>query len=179
MLLPMDEDWRPAPGWEGIYEISSLGRCRRLLPRGRGKGFGVGWILKPLPTRCGYVEYVLGYKERRERHSAHRLVAMAFIPGNPSLQVNHKNGIKTDNFVDNLEWVTCGDNHRHAYRTGLRSGNHGGLPGTRNGRAKITQDIAEEIRGWRGKESQTRTAERFSLRQSQVSYIQLRHAWNG
>lgn len=72
----------------------------------------------------------------------HRLVAFAFIP-NPLNKrcVNHKNGIKTDNSVENLEWVTDGENQKHSYANGLNSRN-----GENNGLSKLKSVDVKEIR---------------------------------
>lgn len=66
------------------------------------------------PVRNGY--RMIRLCPAVKMHLVHRLVAMAFIPGDFSLQVNHRNGIRHDNRVENLEWVSCSENHLHAFR---------------------------------------------------------------
>lgn len=113
------EEWRALPGrWAPLkYEVSSLGRIRSLHPRHfkRMCKFGV--------NHRGYPVVWLSVGHRKyTKPVVHKLVALAFVLGRrPGLQVNHKNGIKTDNSAANLEWVTCKENIRHAIRTGLRT----------------------------------------------------------
>lgn len=102
------EEWRNVADCPR-YSISSFGRI--IGPRG---------LMKPYKTKAGYHYATLSKDGAPYRIFNHRLVAMAFVP-NPECKpfVNHKNGIKTDNRPDNLEWVTAKENTRHAFRIGL------------------------------------------------------------
>lgn len=110
----MIETWKRIKGYEGHYHVSSLGRIRsyRL---GRRK------ILKGGVGSHGYVFVVLCINKTKTNHLVHRLVAEAFIPNiDGKSQVNHKNGIKHDNRVENLEWCTRQENEQHAWKLGLK-----------------------------------------------------------
>lgn len=106
------EEWRDIPNYEG-YQVSNKGRVRNL-------NYNQQKIMKELrkiKSSKGYYTVNL----RGKLFGIHRLVAMTFIP-NPEGKpiINHINGIKNDNRVENLEWCTYGENLKHAYRTGLK-----------------------------------------------------------
>lgn len=107
------EEWRPVKGYEGLYEVSSLGRVKSLdrwVEHGRkGKQFVSERILKAKgQDRHGYNRSLILSKEDKHRCvKAYRLVAEAFLPNPDNLpEVNHKDEDKTNDCVDNLEWCT-------------------------------------------------------------------------
>lgn len=111
----MTEEWRDVEGYEGRYQVSNLGRVKALPHKGKKSG-----IKKATKSDRGYLAIGLSRKDDSKTFRVHRLVASAFIP-NPDclIEVNHKDGIKANNHVSNLEWSTRGENMRHAYRMGL------------------------------------------------------------
>ena len=83
-------------------------------------------ILKPDISNCGYLRVDIYKNKKHKKISVHRLVAIAFINNPNNLpEVNHKDGDKTNNSVENLEWVTSSENDYHAYLTGIKSAKHG------------------------------------------------------
>lgn len=114
------EIWKPIPDWEKYYEVSTLGRVRSLNRVVNTKG-GRTKIHKGIVLAYGNSN---GYRTVRLRlmtidqtRLVHRLVAFAFIKQiKGKKHVNHINGIKTDNRVENLEWCTPSENEKHSYR---------------------------------------------------------------
>ena len=113
-----DEIWKPISGYEGIYEVSNLGRvrsCDRIVTYSNGaKHKYKGKVLKSRNNTHGYPYVTLCNNRGHKTAVIHRLVAAAFIP-NPDNKptVNHINEIKTDNRVENLEWMTVKENINH------------------------------------------------------------------
>ena len=108
MLNSRQEIFQPINGFEGLYEISNLGRLRNNRK-----------IMKTYTINSGYQAAKLTKDGIRYSVLIHRLVAEAFLTKPQSaIEVNHKNQEKCDNSVDNLEWVTCSGNKRHSLDNG-------------------------------------------------------------
>lgn len=111
-------------GFEGRYQVSNHGRVRSILSN-HGKYQEKIKAVRRRSSTCDYLYVQLSIKDQPHHEAVHRAVAKAFIP-NPENKpmVNHKNGSKLTNNAWNLEWVTCTENHLHAFATGLRNGQH-------------------------------------------------------
>lgn len=108
--------WKPIPGYEANYEVSDNGEFRRIKD---------SRTLKVFITEAGYGRVFLYKNSVRKSFLAHRLVAETFLGEPPASdsQVNHKDGQKLNNAVDNLEWCTASENMKHSFGIGLRENN--------------------------------------------------------
>lgn len=116
------EEWRCVVGYEGIYKVSNYGRVYSLYNSRNGSGHN--GIRKLYVNKFGYLVIDLCKNGVHKLQKVHRLVGKAFIPycENKNM-INHKDGIKTNNYVSNLEWVTALENLNHAIQVlkrGLR-----------------------------------------------------------
>jgi len=117
------EKWKDIKGYEGLYQVSNLGNVKsldRIIWNGHTKHLHKGRIMKPKGNR--YKDVILCKEGKSKKYYVHRLVAIEFISNTENKpQVNHINGIKEDNRIDNLEWVTASENGKHANSIGLRT----------------------------------------------------------
>jgi hypothetical protein len=105
-MSKVGEVWKPVPNYEGLYEVSNIGKVRSVYRYKR--------VLKPMISNSGYERVDLFKDKNRKQFSVHRLVAMAFVD-NPDKKpfVNHKDENKLNNSAENLEWVSHIENCRY------------------------------------------------------------------
>lgn len=128
------EKWKDVIGYEGYYEVSNVGNVRRINAKNNRK---------LVNTKKGYLAIDLWKNGEMIVYKIHRLVAITFIPNTfNKYYVNHKDGNKHNNCVENLEWVTNLENIQHANKTGLYK-NH--AKGSKNGMAKLNEELALQI----------------------------------
>ena len=132
------EEWRPMIRYAGKYLISNAGRVKSI---GRyRRNYDV--IIKHGMSHGMYPTAYLRCEGKRTSDPIHRLVAEAFIGPRPTgFQINHIDGNKCNNRVENLEYVSASDNQKHAFRIGLAS-----MKGERHTRHKLTDQIVIEMR---------------------------------
>lgn len=125
-----NEVWKELSGFEGLYQISNMGRINALERKWKIRNGGIFTkkekILKGVKQKTGYL-FVCLYKDGvKYQFLIHRLVAMTFIDNIQNLpEVNHKNGIKTDNRASELEWSSKSENLKHAFKIGLKRAKKG------------------------------------------------------
>lgn len=129
-----NEIWKPVIGYEGLYEVSNLGRLKRVAA---ARGTQIGHILKPAKDKKGYLRTrIADIKGSARTVKLHRLVAQAFHP-NPFYwpEVNHLDANKQNNNASNLEWCTGLQNSKHASENGLLKGCWAGKTGESHNRS--------------------------------------------
>lgn len=144
----MIEIWHDIPGYEGEYQASNIGRIKsvsRLIRRGADTYTSKEVILKQQTDRNGYRFVIL----HKRLCLVHRLIGMAFLP-NPKETINHINGNKSDNRIENLEWATRSENTRHAYDVLHRKGSLAGRRGAdspnfgkRGSQSKLSKSVEQ------------------------------------
>lgn len=143
----MVEIWKDIENFEGMYQVSNLGRIKSLarvktLINGNRLTINEKVLQGHIDTK-GYIQVELRKDGKRNISCVHRLVASAFIENPESKeQVNHIDGNKTNNRVENLEWVTCEENIHHAWNNGLNKA----LKGQQHCNSKLTDEQVKFIK---------------------------------
>jgi hypothetical protein len=180
-----NEEWREIPQFEGLYEVSCLGRIRSIrhlvvFSNGTKRMMG-GIIIKPMFSHAGYHQVNL-YRDRKcITTKVHRAVAAAFIP-NPIgyEQVNHLDFSRTNNCVQNLEWCSAGQNTNHLIEAGRL------IRGKNKPLAKLTDEDVLKIRELHKAEMKqvrckrgfvAELANRFGVSKSAITQVVSKASW--
>lgn len=168
---PSGEEWRPIPQLENAYAVSNHGRIRRCdgSPFSRNNG-------APLATmfdRDGYVCTQISLHNKGKMIRNHKFVMLLFVgPPPPRHEINHRDGNKSNNRLDNLEYITSKENLAHAAHLGLKA------RGERQGSSKLTSKDVFDIRALAAQGIyQNRIAEQFEISTSQCCAIVNRRSW--
>lgn len=162
------EEWKDIEGYNGVYQVSSLGNVRTF-----SRWPGKGRLLKPQTTKKGYRSVRLYCGASFKFITIHRLVAKAFII-NTELkpQVNHINGNRADNRVENLEWVTGSENVQHSIK------NFGKYFGEAHSKALIKESQVIEMRKLHAEKMPVRDiATKFNINWNTLRTILYGYKW--
>lgn len=171
------EIWKEGLYWEGLYEVSNMGRVRNIQrwvkSKGPGKKFLPVVIRKPQLNRYGYPVVCLNGKPKAVLKSIHRMVVEAFIGPIPDgMQVNHKDGNKENNHLDNLEICTGSQNQLHRHRV---LGQH---RGEKHPRAVLTnKSVRQIIKMFDDGFSNREIGERFGVDRTTIGHIKKGKTW--
>lgn len=158
-------EWRDIEGYDGKYQVSSLGEVLYV---------SKGTLIKPSKDTKGYTRVNLYLNGKCKTKKVHRLVGCAFLDNGDNLpQINHMNGIKWDNRRENLEWCDQSHNQKHAYALGLKDNK-----GIKNGRATIDEKTAVDIKNMLlGNLTHREIADIFQVSIHVVANIKNKKAW--
>jgi len=165
------ERWEQIDEYEDWYEISDFGRVKRVKA---ARGTYIGRILKPSINSNGYSQVKLCKNGKEHSVKAHVLVTNAFIgPCPDGMERNHMDGDKTNNRLDNLEYVTPSENVTHAFVTGLAQHR-----GEKHSSSKLTESNVHEIRRLSCEELQESMAKRFGVSSQSISAVVTGITWS-
>jgi len=167
-----NEIWKDWVGLEGIYLTSNKGRFRRIMHRKNP----TNRLIKPFihDDGDGYVQVSTHYLGNQICHLAHRVVAIAFIPNPLNLpEVNHKDGNKSNNCVENLEWCTSLENVRESWRMGLSKPQKGEA----HGNSTLTEKDVLEIRAIGRTMSAREIATLYGVNEQAIHKIRTGQRW--
>ena len=174
----MEEIWKDVVGYEGYYKVSNTGKIKSLR-RVVEKSANIFVIKKEkelkLSIARGYFFTKLCIDRKNTNISVHRLVAIAFIP-NPENKrcVNHKDGNKGNNYLENLEWCTHSENIQHSLSMGLA------VSGERSWNARLTKEDVLYIRKIysRGVYGAQRIGKELNIPTTTIASVIKRQSWN-
>ena len=175
----MSEVWKDIPDFEGLYQVSNMGRVRSVDRVVTDKDGGMrklkGKVLKPGINGRGYELVRLCNDNGATNKSVHRLVLEAFKPhvNMSDLQVNHIDADKLNNHLTNLEWVTARDNMLHAYDMGLITNIGEGNPSTKLSNADVLEILQRLDTG----SSHREIALDYGVSKSCITRINLGNTW--
>ena len=167
----MAEEWKQARGYEGWYEVSSLGRVRRVRA---AKGTRIGQIIKQTLSTRGRLQVSLSKNGEQHTLPVHVLVAHAFVGPKPDgTEINHIDYDCLNNAASNLEYITRAENMQHAVAHGhtLRTT----MRGTDNGNALLTDGDVVAIRASRV--SRDKIASMYAVSPVTIKFIRERRSW--
>lgn len=167
----MIEEWKVITDWPD-YAVSNCGQVKRITTYGRG----IAGTIRKQVIVAGYPAVALTNRDgRRKMIHVHRLVAIEFLGPAPAadMEVNHINADRMNPRLDNLEWMTKGQNRKHGYDVGFAD-----AKGQRNGYAKLTTEQAQAIRA----EGADRTAwpalaDRFGVSKATIRDVATGRTW--
>lgn len=175
--IVQEEQWFPISFVDEPYQISNLLRIKKLPREVKNKQSLYvikERIISPWISKSKYYSIRMKTNGKNTSFLFHRIIALAFIP-NPENkpQVNHINGIKTDNRIENLEWVTGSENIQHAFNTGLNQGRKG----ENHASSKLTELQVLEIRKLKNTMTQQKIGELFGVKYQIIGNILRNENW--
>lgn len=165
------EEWKDIVGYEGLYQVSNFGRVRSFKWKRE-------YILKQFSDTKGYLRVALYKNKTCKRRFVHLIMMESFFPVfDKTLQINHKDGCKYNNVLNNLEWVTPSQNVRHAIANGLKPKQYGEDIGTHKLTNEDVLSIRNEYsRGVRGKGYKT-LGKKYKVSPRTIKFIVSGETW--
>jgi len=170
------EIWKDIKGYESLYQVSNYGRVKRLgktVERSYHGNIQYKEKILKIKTTNTYHQIGLTKNKTRKHYLLHRIVCIAFIPNpNNKPEVNHINGLKNDNRVENLEWVNASENIKHAFKSGLKS-----QKGQKNNASKLNNKQVYDIKYIKKNFDQRDLAKEYNVSVSLINYIINNKIW--